>query len=1168
LSNAAGVVTNQLTLITDQFYNTNTAEFTTNYFHAYDVPLTPGLNVLTLHATDLAGNVTTLTTNLTCSLPTTPPTVEMFLPLTGWQVSGDSLTLRGQVNDPTATVSVSMVGDDGQTTELGGLVGRDGILWVENVPLHMGRNDLELTVTSASSSTPTTIPIQVTRSTINLTINPPVNAGQAHVGGSIDPGGYRIWVNGVEATLDGSTWSVDITPIGIGGGLVEVTAIPDLDTVIPGGPGQNPDSTNALHAQVTVAAPQGVFISAYHKDYHETIYTPEDATSDLNTLDDTYAWADGQPGSSKDERLYFWENSPMAGRSTTIRWPASHWPTPLPAATVENAVFGVGITTTDQSVVPEMQREHCCYQRPVTDFNGDSGWASRTADTEVKLATGGPLGSKQMNLWCISATATDQDTELSIPPEQIQIGSFGKLDENGELWVVLPDNNDPTTITLSVSGDVPGSDNYTFSENAHRVIPNISIETADRFVHGVVQGLAVDDVGLEITGGGKSYGQYQNLFPNLRPANSGMLLPPASPQIYADESDILSESEVSAMDAGTYQYGGQEVIFVKDTSDPTKLHFYTVADNYAKLQISLMLRLRQDTAVLKFDHPVVQNGLARTEVRSENSNFSLTQTVNTPATPVNGNYDLSSLINYADIRINSAAIDAVPQVQGGGGPRTMQQRSLLTKSLLAYGKCWLHGSVLAPVTLVRGGVEGFWGGMNSDYDGVAAISTIGARFGYSTAERAAVVKEICSISISEIGNQIGNSFATIFSQAQANALMFGELAYTDTLVHIYDFGYGSGFALEQIVMLKGAGVACKAIGSVTREALTTLRGGTVVLDAVAALSRFKTQAVEWAVKRTIADALNDEVAQALINATKSMAGKVEKLPTLINCQSVGQILGKVTESLVGFYDELRLIGKPLDDFGVKAHEQLAKLLERDLGYVAGVDSISEKALAANARLCDKLVDGARYEDFIKCFTKADGTVAKVQLKASHEAYYDVTRNLAAGECPAFPVKAIDQIHEKLYHYTDAETLLSQYADGADSIWSLAAYNKGSGRYITWESHTSQSVVKDRFQLPKMQLADGTFVDDPAKGRFKFEFSSSQIADDCSIPQSYQHSVQNPGPLNKLEPVCTDNPTCGAGGGGQYTEKPALNGGTIKDLKTGQIVRDKAHLQQLITDYPD
>ena len=120
-----------------------------------------------------------------------------------------------------------------------------------------------------------------------------------------------------------------------------------------------------------------------------------------------------------------------------------------------------------------------------------------------------------------------------------------------------------------------------------------------------------------------------------------------------------------------------------------------------------------------------------------------------------------------------------------------------------------------------------------------------------------------------------------------------------------------------------------------------------------------------------------------------MADTVAKLP-FGNGKTVGEIITSYVERLDIIHEELARIGKPLDDFGVKAQEQLAKLLERDLGYFPG-----EKALRGNLRLYEKLVVGSgdRYDDFLQLFRKADGTLAKDELKASYEAFKDATESL-------------------------------------------------------------------------------------------------------------------------------------------------------------------------------
>jgi hypothetical protein len=132
LTNATGLMTNQQILITGQTYSTNTFEFTTNSFQGFDVPLTNGVNTFTLHATDLAGNVTTVVTNIFYQPTTNTPVVQFIWPQNGMKICGGSFTLNGSVSDPTATVTVQTVSTNGMTNLFSGTVGRDGQFYINN----------------------------------------------------------------------------------------------------------------------------------------------------------------------------------------------------------------------------------------------------------------------------------------------------------------------------------------------------------------------------------------------------------------------------------------------------------------------------------------------------------------------------------------------------------------------------------------------------------------------------------------------------------------------------------------------------------------------------------------------------------------------------------------------------------------------------------------------------------------------------------------------------------------------------------------------------------------------------------------------------------------------------------------------------------------------------
>ena len=214
LSNATGLLPNQPVLILDQYQNTNTWEFTTNTFQAFDVELAGGTNLITLHATDLAGNqtVTNFTFILDYSNKTNPPAIQLAWPQDGVQIGAGSFTLRGWTDDPTATVRAQVAGTNGNPRTFVGLVERTGKFWVDNIPLAGGTNVVALTITDAAGNSSSTN-ISVVQSAVLLTMNPVTPASQlwqpaVNVSGTISDPSYAVWVNGVKASNPGNgTWA-------------------------------------------------------------------------------------------------------------------------------------------------------------------------------------------------------------------------------------------------------------------------------------------------------------------------------------------------------------------------------------------------------------------------------------------------------------------------------------------------------------------------------------------------------------------------------------------------------------------------------------------------------------------------------------------------------------------------------------------------------------------------------------------------------------------------------------------------------------------------------------------------------------------------------------------------------------------------------------------------
>jgi hypothetical protein len=213
VSNAAGVFTNQTGFLTGQFYDPNQLAYTTNYFECSGVILNSGTNLITLHATDWAGNATNLSFTLDYSVNTNPPALSLIWPQDGTLISGSNFTLQAQVNDPTVTITAAV---NGSTTP--GLVEQNGLVWVQNLLVNAGTNAVTLTASNAFGGV-TVANFNVVENDIGLVINPLtsgwLNQSAVYVNGYIgDPIDDSVWVNGVQATVnDDGSWDAYAVPV-------------------------------------------------------------------------------------------------------------------------------------------------------------------------------------------------------------------------------------------------------------------------------------------------------------------------------------------------------------------------------------------------------------------------------------------------------------------------------------------------------------------------------------------------------------------------------------------------------------------------------------------------------------------------------------------------------------------------------------------------------------------------------------------------------------------------------------------------------------------------------------------------------------------------------------------------------------------------------------------
>ncbi|HEY3762621.1 MAG TPA: hypothetical protein VGN23_12820 [Verrucomicrobiae bacterium] len=236
VSNALVDATNLAGYFTDELYDTNLMHFTTSYFQCYDVMLTNGLNNITICATDILGQVTT--TNLTITLnysgDTTPPNLIVTWPQNGTQISGNSFTFHGTVDDDTAKITAQIIDAENDTNIVQGIVERDGTVTIGGLPISSGDNSLTITAADAAGNF-TTTNLTVDQSSVMVTFDPlatdELNQTNVSVTGSISDTNEDvcIWVNGIQGYYldDLGDWEADNVPANSSG-----TAIFDVELYI------------------------------------------------------------------------------------------------------------------------------------------------------------------------------------------------------------------------------------------------------------------------------------------------------------------------------------------------------------------------------------------------------------------------------------------------------------------------------------------------------------------------------------------------------------------------------------------------------------------------------------------------------------------------------------------------------------------------------------------------------------------------------------------------------------------------------------------------------------------------------------------------------------------------------------------------------------------------
>jgi hypothetical protein len=458
LVNSSGTFSDQVGYTVGEYFDSTTKTFTTNWFQCFDLALATGANTVTIRATDLAGNTTTVVKTYTFDVSgdNEAPAITVDWPPTGAQAAVDKINIRGRLDDETAQLTALVQHGDGTTATIAGLVERNGHFWAEAVPLSPGLNTIVITATDAANNS-STAQITISRSPVNLSIadiDPSsVNQPTLSVNGTVSDPTYGVWVNGIQGGVDGSgNWVASGVPsLGAGTAVFDVSAYPPGQG--PSVPGSTPDVGNS-----EVERPPILVTVFYHEGIHDVAITP---------TGDAYYWSETEDYSAKVKE------GPAAGWMVSYNGHV-HWETDMDGHHVTTSdIYWSDIDPMDNPPPVPNSRPDAIYGGWVSDyysaFNYVYEYPDRSAqtykqssNTRQELRTGGRSGIARQNLFSFYVTGVAYGRPIEIdwrlngtPSETINPESMkllGKTVGNDNyLFTVLPDNA-PLDVTVTAPG--------------------------------------------------------------------------------------------------------------------------------------------------------------------------------------------------------------------------------------------------------------------------------------------------------------------------------------------------------------------------------------------------------------------------------------------------------------------------------------------------------------------------------------------------------------------------------------------------------------------------------------------------------------------------------------------------------------------------------------------
>ena len=478
LIDATGATNTGNGTVVAQDWNLSDPWHATNWLQCVDLPLALGTNWISIQATDWAGSIaeTNFSYVFDTNGDTNAPALTVAWPPAEGLVSGESFTVQASTDDDTAAVALQYLDGNGIVQTVNGVVERGGKVWVRDVPLAAGTNQVSVLTTDAAGNVSTNN-LAVLRTNLVFEIasltQDELKYAYAAVWVTGDDWDATVTVNGVLATnLGCGYWEAGDVPLPLGG-IVTLQATAQLA------------SGATVHTVLTQERGPIVFTQTYE---YKLDYSFDGGSS--NTWESHHFemhWARGVGGTNLETSWRLNGDGSVSSNYYVAVWPPEngYWPS-LHAQTWSASYLNGVLTdslawTADRPSVEWMEKSSSAGSR--ADLENVS-W-SEASGREVRLFTGGQAERQDQGLLDLSASLNiesvldpqvyawaeryrspeftsflaTESPPVGVPPQEVALGTVGMLGSDGHRYTVQASGNElvitPIARATSYSGDLP-----------------------------------------------------------------------------------------------------------------------------------------------------------------------------------------------------------------------------------------------------------------------------------------------------------------------------------------------------------------------------------------------------------------------------------------------------------------------------------------------------------------------------------------------------------------------------------------------------------------------------------------------------------------------------------------------------------------------------------------